>query len=320
MSYQAVDAVLKESAATKPGLRLYLIVLAHHADENGENSFPSLATLRDKTGLSERTLYRCQREAVELGEIQKVGKEGRATSWKLRYPSLRMQLGKSVSETKKSCQSKSESLTAEIGNPDSRNSQKNQLIASNSAQAPQAKEGEAKEGEEKEAPSLESSSTAKAAQPLSTARNSLGGGASDPEPMTAKQSEALQTICTREGYAFDPSWTKGEASQVISYVDGKAPSPGHLKPASERELARQKKARESDDPFISWLLLQSFDEEEDEGDKRAFCHFQLIIPHGGGYTGDLDEFEKFLATLPEDTDPDYWLGAFREVRTRYTNS
>lgn len=49
---------LTQRRVTEPAARFVLVCLGNYADANGCNSFPSLATLKADTGLSERTIHR----------------------------------------------------------------------------------------------------------------------------------------------------------------------------------------------------------------------------------------------------------------------
>lgn len=69
MSWQAYDMVLKRSRA-KHADRLVLLVLASHADKNGENAYPSIRTIAQEANLAPSTVWTSLRRLEEIGEIR----------------------------------------------------------------------------------------------------------------------------------------------------------------------------------------------------------------------------------------------------------
>lgn len=72
MSVHVVSWVLEHSDA-KLGERLVLLVLADHAEHDGTNAWPAVATIARQTRLSERQVQRCLRALEARGEITKTG-------------------------------------------------------------------------------------------------------------------------------------------------------------------------------------------------------------------------------------------------------
>lgn len=54
-------------------LKFILLSLADYADDNGQNVYPSIATIQRKTGYGERTVQRAFRELEEAGILVRVG-------------------------------------------------------------------------------------------------------------------------------------------------------------------------------------------------------------------------------------------------------
>lgn len=72
MSVHVISWVLRHSEA-RLGERLVLIVLADHADGDGDNAFPSVETIGREALLSERQVQRCLRDLESDGFIQDMG-------------------------------------------------------------------------------------------------------------------------------------------------------------------------------------------------------------------------------------------------------
>lgn len=77
MSIEAIHWVLNyapdfagEDPRQRPHLAIVLIGLANHADPDGRNAFPAIATLCRYIRLSESTVRRCLQRLVELGVIR----------------------------------------------------------------------------------------------------------------------------------------------------------------------------------------------------------------------------------------------------------
>jgi DNA-binding transcriptional MocR family regulator len=73
VSVHALSWVLRHSE-TEWGARLVLIVLADHAGEQGENSYPSVSTIAQQARLSTRQVHRCLRQLEAEGHVERVGK------------------------------------------------------------------------------------------------------------------------------------------------------------------------------------------------------------------------------------------------------
>lgn len=71
MSIQAVAWAIKQQEVKDPFCRFVLVCLANYAGENGQNAFPSIATLAKDTGLSDSTVRRKLQELEETGFITK---------------------------------------------------------------------------------------------------------------------------------------------------------------------------------------------------------------------------------------------------------
>lgn len=72
MSVHVISWVLKNSE-TALADRLVLIVIADHANANGENSYPSIPTIARDANLSERQVYRCLKNLESGGHIVATG-------------------------------------------------------------------------------------------------------------------------------------------------------------------------------------------------------------------------------------------------------
>jgi hypothetical protein len=69
MSIQAVAWVLERSKV-KLGARLVLIAIANHADERGDNCWPSIELLAREAGMTARQVYNVMPKLVESGELE----------------------------------------------------------------------------------------------------------------------------------------------------------------------------------------------------------------------------------------------------------
>lgn len=69
MSVKAMAAVL--DAALDPPLKLTLLVLANYANHDGENAYPSVDVIAEKTGYSRATVFRHLKQLVEGGWIMR---------------------------------------------------------------------------------------------------------------------------------------------------------------------------------------------------------------------------------------------------------
>jgi DNA-binding transcriptional regulator PaaX len=78
VSVQAIEWVLKHSRAAYSA-RLVLIVLAHHADDDGRDSYPSIGTIAREAGLGESTIRGALERLKALGEIVETGLGPRRT-------------------------------------------------------------------------------------------------------------------------------------------------------------------------------------------------------------------------------------------------
>lgn len=64
--------------------RLVLLALADHADDEGGNAWPKIATIQAKARLGERTVQTALRELEEAGEIERTGTTTRGVSvWRV---------------------------------------------------------------------------------------------------------------------------------------------------------------------------------------------------------------------------------------------
>ena len=75
MSIQAVSWVITHSKA-KLAARLVLISIAQHADKDGANSFPSIATIAAEAALSTRQTQRVITQLERMGELLILGRRG----------------------------------------------------------------------------------------------------------------------------------------------------------------------------------------------------------------------------------------------------
>ncbi|WP_256568036.1 MULTISPECIES: helix-turn-helix domain-containing protein [Pseudomonas] len=69
MSVQAMTWALEQRVVTDSSARHVLLCLANYADKHGRGAFPSVASLADDTGLSERTVQAKLRLLEDLGVI-----------------------------------------------------------------------------------------------------------------------------------------------------------------------------------------------------------------------------------------------------------
>ena len=80
MSVECMSRVFKKSNSTGND-RFVLLAIADNAWEDGTNSWPSIALLAWKTGLSERTVQRCLINLEELGELRRDYRTGTSTMY-----------------------------------------------------------------------------------------------------------------------------------------------------------------------------------------------------------------------------------------------
>jgi DNA-binding MarR family transcriptional regulator len=92
MSYQAVAAVLETSTA-RGADRLVLLVIAHHADRAGRQSFPGRARIAALAGLNPSTVTRSLAWLEAAGEITRergaAPRGGRSNLYAVVLPGLR---------------------------------------------------------------------------------------------------------------------------------------------------------------------------------------------------------------------------------------
>lgn len=70
----------------KPSHKYTLVAYADHADHNGKNIWPAIATIKSKTGLDERTVQRLTHDLQKMGLLLEDGKGPRGTNrWALPY-------------------------------------------------------------------------------------------------------------------------------------------------------------------------------------------------------------------------------------------
>jgi DNA-binding transcriptional MocR family regulator len=79
MSYSLVGRILREVQLER-AQKWVLIALAYHANDAGENAFPSVATLARETGLSVRTVHTHLRELERRGYISGLREKSRLTT------------------------------------------------------------------------------------------------------------------------------------------------------------------------------------------------------------------------------------------------
>lgn len=80
MSVECMSRVFKKSESTGND-RFVLLAIADNAWEDGTNSWPSVALLAWKTGLSERTVRRCLDNLEKLGELRRDYRTGTSTMY-----------------------------------------------------------------------------------------------------------------------------------------------------------------------------------------------------------------------------------------------
>lgn len=80
MSVECMSRVFKKSASTGND-RFVLLAIADNAWEDGTNSWPSVALIAWKTGLSERTVRRCLDNLEKLGELRRDYRTGTSTMY-----------------------------------------------------------------------------------------------------------------------------------------------------------------------------------------------------------------------------------------------
>jgi hypothetical protein len=70
----------------KPGHKYVLIAYADHADQQGENIYPAVATIAKKTGYEERSVQRLTHELEEMGVLVQNGTGPRGTNrWNIPF-------------------------------------------------------------------------------------------------------------------------------------------------------------------------------------------------------------------------------------------
>src|SRR5262245_65361481 len=85
MSYQAIAWVLEHSRS-RGFERLVLISLAHHADKDGANCYPSLARIAAEAGVGRSTVWRAIESLERAGDLvvrRRIGR-GNASFYVLR--------------------------------------------------------------------------------------------------------------------------------------------------------------------------------------------------------------------------------------------
>lgn len=87
MSVQAISWVLEYSQSTL-GARLVLISIANHCSVEGDNAWPSVATIMRETNLSERQVQYAFRELEAIGELIIARGTGRGHTHKFRLSSF----------------------------------------------------------------------------------------------------------------------------------------------------------------------------------------------------------------------------------------
>jgi pyocin large subunit-like protein len=73
MSIHALDWVFRHSEENVAGRRLVLLALADHCHDDGRCAWPSIATIAQKTRMSERGVQYALRELEESGRIVREG-------------------------------------------------------------------------------------------------------------------------------------------------------------------------------------------------------------------------------------------------------
>lgn len=69
MSWKATEWARSQTLATRPGDRHILLLMADRAGDDGDGSFPSVATLAAESGYSERTVQRILKNLIAVGAI-----------------------------------------------------------------------------------------------------------------------------------------------------------------------------------------------------------------------------------------------------------
>ena len=77
MSFQAIQWAIAEAPVTNPVDQHVLMILAHHAQPDGTEVYPSTSTLVKETKLGRSTLFRTLTRLKEQGLITSVGERGR---------------------------------------------------------------------------------------------------------------------------------------------------------------------------------------------------------------------------------------------------
>jgi hypothetical protein len=73
VSVHVTSWVFKHSEESTPGRRLVLLILADHADNDGRNAYPSVATIAREARMSERGVRYALRELEASGQIRALG-------------------------------------------------------------------------------------------------------------------------------------------------------------------------------------------------------------------------------------------------------
>lgn len=68
MSAKIMAEVARHSQV-KGSMRLILLELAYYVDDEGKNAYPSMTTLADRSGITERHVQRCLKQLEEEGSI-----------------------------------------------------------------------------------------------------------------------------------------------------------------------------------------------------------------------------------------------------------
>ncbi len=76
MSWQAVEWVLKNSRS-RGATRLVAVCIASHADQNGEQAWPSAQTIAQEAGISRSSVFPCLARLIQLGELVRIPGGGR---------------------------------------------------------------------------------------------------------------------------------------------------------------------------------------------------------------------------------------------------
>lgn len=66
-----------------PGQKMVLLALCDHANDQGQQCFPSVETLAAKCSMSERSVFSHLSELEKLGVIQRINRRGRSTNYQI---------------------------------------------------------------------------------------------------------------------------------------------------------------------------------------------------------------------------------------------